>query len=358
MKIFPLKAKHGDAIIVKFESKTKQYTFVVDGGPSETAEEIADVYDNLEYIDVLILTHYDEDHISGLIEFFSRHKEDKEEKIGQVWVNGAHLIYYDDDENTAVAYDNAFNLVSCLNRLKTHGFIGQWRDSLTNEEEPIITDDYRIDILSPTKNILETLEKEFHDYVEEHGLQDDPDTDEDVSFDRVISDSKNALWKLAEKPLIPKTTFMNRTSIAILLQAEGKRILLMGDADVNVVTEAILKLQQSSELFESPLAVDLMKVSHHGSKANISKHFLDIISCPNYLFTTNGGSGGAYHPDRQTIAYIWKYSNKTNNKLNLFFNYPLSTIEQRNVGLLAEDEIKLFNIKDSYQEKTLPTISL
>uniref|UniRef100_UPI0040273A0C MBL fold metallo-hydrolase n=1 Tax=Prevotella sp. TaxID=59823 RepID=UPI0040273A0C len=182
MQIFPLKAKHGDAIIVKLESQTKQYTFIIDGGPSETAEEIADVYDNLGYIDVLILTHYDEDHISGLIEFFSRHKEDKEEKIGQVWVNGAHLIYYDDDENTAVAYDNAFNLASCLKRLKSHGFIGQWRDSLTNEEKPIITDDYRIDILSPTKNILETLEKKFHDYVDEHGLQDDSDMDEEVSF--------------------------------------------------------------------------------------------------------------------------------------------------------------------------------
>lgn len=358
MQIFPLKAKHGDAIIVKLESQTKQYTFIIDGGPSETAEEIADVYDNLGYIDVLILTHYDEDHISGLIEFFSRHKEDKEEKIGQVWVNGAHLIYYDDDENTAVAYDNAFNLASCLKRLKSHGFIGQWRDSLTNEEKPIITDDYRIDILSPTKNILETLEKKFHDYVDEHGLQDDSDMDEEVSFSRVISDSKTALWKLAEKPLTPKTTFMNWTSIAILLQAEGKKILLMGDADVNVVTDAILKLQQLSELFESPLKVDLMKVSHHGSKANISKRFLGLIDCQNYLFTTNGGSGGAYHPDRQTIAYIWKYSKNQNSKLNLYFNYPLSTIAQRNVGLLSENEIRLFNIVDSYQDRTLPTISL
>ena len=358
MQIFPLKAKHGDAIIVKFESKTKLYTFVIDGGPSETAEEIADVYDNLGYIDIIILTHYDENHISGLIEFFSRHKNDKNERVGQVWVNGAHLIYYDDDENTTVAYDNAFNLVSCLNRLKSHGFIGQWRDSLTNEEKPIITDDYRIDILSPTKNILETLEKKFHDYVDEHGLQDDPDMDEDVSFTRVITDSKSALWKLAEKPLTLKTTFMNRTSIAILLQAEGKRILLMGDADVNVVTDAILKLQQSSELFESPLVLDLMKVSHHGSKANVSKRFLDLIDCKNYLFTTNGGSGGAYHPDRQTIAYIWKCSKKSNDKLNLFFNYPLSKIEQRNVGLLSEDDIKLFNIIDNYLDKTLPTISL
>ena len=76
------------------------------------------------------------------------------------------------------------------------------------------------------------------------------------------------------------------------------------------------------------------------------------------MVSTNGGSGGAYHPDRQTIAYIWKYSKNQNSKLNLYFNYPLSTIAQRNVGLLSENEIRLFNIVDSYQDRTLPTISL
>ena len=118
MKIFPLKAAHGDALIIQFSSKNRNYTIVIDGGPSETAEYVVNLYDKLGYIDLLVLTHYDEDHIAGLLDFFSRHKKDKVEYVGQVWVNGAHLIYYDDEVNTS-AYENAFNLTSCLNRLKT-----------------------------------------------------------------------------------------------------------------------------------------------------------------------------------------------------------------------------------------------
>ena len=70
MYIYPLKAAHGDALIIKFFAKVRQYTIVVDGGPASTADDIADIYDTLEYIDLLILTHYDEDHISGLLEYF------------------------------------------------------------------------------------------------------------------------------------------------------------------------------------------------------------------------------------------------------------------------------------------------
>lgn len=55
MYIYPLKAAHGDALIIKFFVKVKLYTIVVDGGPSSTADDIADVYDTLEYIDLLIL---------------------------------------------------------------------------------------------------------------------------------------------------------------------------------------------------------------------------------------------------------------------------------------------------------------
>ena len=190
MYIYPLKAAHGDALIINFFANARQYTIVVDGGPASTADDIANVYDSLEYIDLLILTHYDEDHISGLLEYFSRHKGDYANRIGKVWVNGAHLIYYDDDENTT-AYDNAFCLTTCLDKLKKHGFIGQWDEKVTDEFAPVVTEDYRIDVLSPTNEILEILEKKFKEYIEEHGLHDEPDIE--VSFAHVLADSKKHL---------------------------------------------------------------------------------------------------------------------------------------------------------------------
>lgn len=358
MYIYPLKAAHGDALIIKFFAKVRLYTIVVDGGPASTADDIANIYDTLEYIDLLILTHYDEDHISGLLEYFSRHKVDYANRIGKVWVNGAHLIYYDDEENTT-AYDNAFSLITCLDKLKKHGFIGQWDDKVTDVFAPVVTEDYRIDVLSPTNEILEILEKKFKEYIEEHGLQDELDTDTEVSFAHVLADSKKTLDELSLSVIRGKTSFMNSTSIAFLLRAEGKCILLLGDADPIVVSKSLEKLIQSDSTLGEPLHIDLMKVSHHGSKVNIRKELLDLIDCKKYLFTTNGGTGGSYHPDRMTLAYLWKYSNYSkDNKLTLYFNYPLSSIEERNIGILSSEELKIFNIVDNYENDSLPMIAL
>lgn len=358
MYIYPLKAAHGDALIIKFFAKVRQYTIVVDGGPASTADDIADIYDTLEYIDLLILTHYDEDHISGLLEYFSRHKNDHTNRIGKVWVNGAHLIYYDDEENTT-AYNNAFSLITCLDKLKAHGFIGQWDDNVTDMFAPVVTEDYRIDILSPTNKILETLEKKFEEYIEEHGLQDELDTDTEVAFSHVLADSKKSLDELSASGIKSKTSFMNSTSIAFLLRAEGKCILLLGDADPMVVTKSLEKLILSDSTLGKPLHIDLIKVSHHGSKANIRKKLLELIDCQKYLFTTNGGTGGSYHPDRMTLAYLWKYSNYSkDNKLTLYFNYSLSSIEVRNIGMLSSEEQKMFNIVDNYENNFLPKITL
>lgn len=358
MKIYPLKAAHGDALIIQFSSKNGDYTIVIDGGPSETAEYVVNLYDKLGYIDLLVLTHYDEDHIAGLLDFFSCHKKDKVEYIGQVWVNGAHLIYYDDDMN-ASAYENAFNLTSCLNHLKSNGFIGNWMDGITNDITPIITDDYRIDILSPTSDILQKLEREFKQYVDAHGLQDDSDVDEEVSSVSVSVNAGKSLEELSGKTFKKDYSFMNRTSIAFLLRAEGKNILLMGDADPMVVVDALNNLILKDESLSIPLRVDLMKVSHHGSKYNTCRTLLDMLDCPNYLFTTNGGTGSAYHPDRMTLAYIKKYARcAEEQKLNFYFNYPLFTIEERNTGLLTDAERTLFNIIDQYDNNTVPLIIL
>ena len=98
-----------------------------------------------------------------------------------------------------------------------------------------------------------------------------------------------------------------------------------------------------------------MKLSHHGSKGNISKEFLEIIDCSDFLFTTNGGIGGAYHPDRKTIALIKNNQDKKSSekKTTLRFNYPLKTIMDRTTGLLSEEEQKFFDICENKDEINL-----
>ena len=351
MIIEPLKAEHGDAIVIRFVNEDNKAIIVIDGGPVSCADRIADYYDTLGHIDLLILTHYDEDHIGGLLEYLGRHIKDKSDKIGEIWVNGARNINFDKDENVS-SYDNAYTLASSINRMKEQGFFKSFVYNINNSMDDVIREGYVLRILTPTSSFLEKLEKDFQQYVDEHGLADDPDTDEQVSYGRTLKDSQKSLEALAEEKHKATTTFMNQTSISFILYAEGKSIMMLGDADINDVE---MKLKDMGYSKDNPIHLDLVKVSHHGSKGNISKEFLEIIDCNDFLFTTNGGTGGAYHPDRKTIALIKNNQDKKSSekKTTLRFNYPLKTIMNRTTGLLSEDEQEFFEIEDSTKEINL-----
>ena len=339
MRIIPLQAAHGDAIIVEAEKEGRIFRIVIDGGPEETAEVIAKCYMELGHIDLLILTHYDNDHITGILRYFECLKGDGC-IVDTVWANCASIVDYDDEENES-SYEDAYVLSKLLSKLKRRGLVGKWIENVTTEMGHDTVGPFMIDILSPTTDIHCDLLKHYRDYIDKHGLEDDPDDDEDVSFSRVQSDASKDLSTLALSFRQSSTTFMNRSSIALRVQADGKTILLLGDADAKVITDAIegLVIKEGN-----PMHVDLVKVSHHGSKTNINENLFKLIECSNYLFTTDGGKGGAYHPDRQTIACIDAWARKNDSQLTLYFNYPLDTIMGRNAGLLKESEKERFHI--------------
>lgn len=351
MIIEPLKAEHGDAIVIRMNNEGSQTLIVIDGGPVNCAERIADYYDTLGYIDLLILTHYDEDHIGGLLEYIGRHTKDKSELIGEIWVNGAWVINFDKDENVS-SYDNAYNLASCINCMKDKGIIKSLVYNINNSMDDVKCEGFALSILTPNSSCLEMLENEFKRYVDEHGLADDPDTDEQVSYGRTLKDSQKSLKTLADEKHKANTTFMNKTSISFILYTEGKGIMMLGDADINDVVKKLTDMGYSKE---NPIHLDLIKLSHHGSKGNINKEFLEIIDCNDFLFTTNGGTGGAYHPDRKTIALIKNNQDKKSSekKTTLRFNYPLKTIMDRTTGLLSEDEQEFFEIEENTKEINL-----
>lgn len=352
MVIFPLRAAYGDALILESEHEGRTFRIVVDGGPQETADKIADHFLVIGHIDLLILTHYDEDHIMGVLKFFEQLKGNQC-VVSRVWANCASIVDYDDDVEAA-AYENAYKLSNKLSRLQKCGVIGEWVDDITTEKEPITIGPFQIDVLSPTIAINNELKARYEKYIEENGLQDDPDLDEEISLARVQCDASKPLDNLAETFKATSTTFMNKTSIALRIIADGKTVLLLGDADANVIADSLSDLKSTKD---NPMKVDLIKMSHHGSKSNINRKLLSLIDCLRFLFTTNGGTGGAYHPDRQTIACLDSWLPASNGKIILYFNYPLSQIMERNAGLLSDEERGKFSIVDEYPS-SIPSIAI
>jgi hypothetical protein len=105
----------------------------------------------------------------------------------------------------------------------------------------------------------------------------------------------------------------NGSSIAFLAEYAGKSVLFLADAHPDVICESLQRL--CAERGVEKVAVDAVKVAHHGSKNNISQDMLKLIHSPAYLVSTNGDQ--FEHPDAECIALILKHGKPS----RLYFNY-------------------------------------
>ncbi len=77
----------------------------------------------------------------------------------------------------------------------------------------------------------------------------------------------------------------NDGSIAVLVERNGKKILWLADAWPSTIVSALRNLGYSSG---KPLEVDMVKVSHHGSRGNNSNELYSLIRCNKYVFCASG----------------------------------------------------------------------
>jgi hypothetical protein len=156
-------------------------------------------------------------------------------------------------------------------------------------------------ILSPTWEKLRALQSTWDTEVKKAGL--DPTTtppppQPSTPGFEAFGFNINAL---ADWPFDEDQTKPNGTSIAFLLEYEGKTMLLGADAHPSVLI-ASLKLLEGRE----DLVIDLLKVPHHGSRNNVSKELVELVRCRNALFSTNGAH--YHHPDKEAVARVIKCS--------------------------------------------------
>jgi Metallo-beta-lactamase superfamily len=80
----------------------------------------------------------------------------------------------------------------------------------------------------------------------------------------------------------------NLSSIVILAQVSGKKMLLTGDARGDDILEG---LQAAGLLDEPPLHVDLLKLPHHGSDRNVETDFFRKVIADHYVVSGDGTDG-------------------------------------------------------------------
>lgn len=314
-----LKANHGDCILVRHEGASGVFNILIDGGPSSAFRygpwqryagalcvALDDLKDKGQEVDLVILTHIDDDHINGLIKAFEKTNYLRQ-MAKSIWFNSSRIItrYFNEPEiaenNILLTDDSPETSVQQGKDLEILlDEIGCVRAPLVMASQVHNAGPFTLRILSPNR---EQLQKLLHKWPTENepGLTSPHNNDYHLS----LSD----IW--AEDKFESDQSIYNGSSIAFLLEADGKKMLFLGDAHDQGVKENLGALGYSNA---NRLKVDLVKISHHGSQHNTSNELLAMLDSPRYVISTDGSKHGL--PNKRTIARIIKTTNGT-----IYFNY-------------------------------------
>lgn len=340
-------------------------------------------------LDILIVSHYDDDHIAGVIDMLSD-IEFKDLYIGKILYN----CFQDYDSATAKRIQNdnkelldkyAANLkngnnsygtkisapqASCLClllRANEKWFLGWERHILTEGETVRVDSDSKwgeLYVLSPS---CESLAELKHDFVKEyvkcvHELPpQDSFENQDAYWEMLlrITSSKSRLREripvnssiitkrfLEKKAMIDPDesgiTPPNKASLALIWECNGKKILLGGDAIASQLYKAI-----SNRYSENQVWFEAIKIPHHGSKNNMSNVLSSFIDSEHYFLT--GGKKGE-GPNYETLAKIILHPLNTNTAIRMIhYNRIVNLtelqrlIKDENVNLMDSCNAKLTN---------------
>lgn len=343
-ELFFLPAAHGDAFIIHCFKGANEGFIIVDGGPyvNKLRNPFLSEVEKLTKIDLLILTHQDDDHLIGIKEYIKKHQYDKPFPVETLWVNSASLVEIAKGGNLSANHAN--KMADILREIEKTSSI-RWKECVC---QGFATNDIQfadIKIVSPTKEVLEIFLKEYEKKtkIEEHTIIN-------LAANRRYDDFNLSLDNLTKRkknyPTLHSCNYnelANMTSIAFILECEGLKLLMLGDSFPQIVEEYLRSEGYSSK---NKLQVDYVKVSHHGSRNNTSNSLLDMIDCHNYLISTNGGTLSTYHPDRETFANILCHvERKREETIHLFFNHKIDKITERVGPLFRKEEQEIYNFK-------------
>jgi hypothetical protein len=371
----PLQAKEGDCLLLHWGTKAAPKLAVIDGGPGRVYEDsleprLEEIRTNRQLdrlaIDLVMVSHVDNDHIVGIKKFFRGLKSEIDKntpenkrpfKVARLWHNTFNDIlgdgidgYYksftasftasvggepnpdvvskieqtfkDNGEDAEEARDKAYDIGLIL---AGHGEARELRDNhnfLYQKNEiaalnhpfkkagkaTLITAE-----MTPTPAKVAGLQFRVAGPLEAQivALQ--------KAFDKHIKDkglTANAVLAAYADKSVP-----NLSSIVCLVEMEGKTILLTGDARGDYILDG---LKKAKILTKETMDVDVLKVPHHGSEHNLEPGFFQTIIADTYVFSADGKYG---NPDREPLDWLIQARGK-GAKYDIVLTYPVVDIDK------------------------------
>ena len=357
----------GDCVFILLRDEGAQYAIMVDCGKLEDDIE-AFIREELAWkIDLLIVTHIDNDHIEGITELLKK----PEVQVGKIIFNcyrrkgkaGRRLSVYQEEKLATIKREIGY-VVGDIVEHDVDARTAMTGLAATILENPAMKKawdaDYSISgmclnleewgsitFLSPTQKDLDNLDHEFrHVLFDELNVdntmgewkkQEDlyeillryiqtqyPDTDARVEKATAGETTLEAeLTRASKEPVNTESiSTANKASLAFVWEKDGKKILVLGDANPDVVVEGLLEHYKEKSF---PILFDAIKVSHHGSHYNTTTEMLRHADSAHYFFT--GGTEGK-RPSAEAIGRIvLRELPEGVEKRILHFNYCTSIVK-------------------------------
>ena len=311
-----LPAREGDSIWLRW-GKDLAFQMLIDMGTVQTGlalrKRLEALPENGRNFELVVVIHIDCDHINGALSALVDNAPIPGLSIKDFWFNGlAHLDYN----------PNADSLEE-LGAVKGE-MLSEWlKDKPWNlqfdggpicrdpsKPAPVIelADELRITVLGPTpqrlKQLLPTWQKEWREALAKYEEKDRGEEGELEALGaskKLTLRSMQDLIKLATKTTKTDKSRANGSSIALLIEYQGNRVLLSGDAYASDLVEAIESIDSTK-----PMTLDAFKVPHHGSSKNISSKLVKSVVCDHWIISTEGNR--FRHPDDEAVAKLIHHS--------------------------------------------------
>lgn len=338
---------------------------LVDGGHASTFQdciepELGALAGHGYGLDLVVASHVDADHITGLIAFLRANGKAAEPRligVKDVWHNSLRCLTGHtrgiattdgtDDEIVAEIRRRGFplpvnpnpaevsarqgsSLAAVLfdNKYRWNGGDGMVRICWNGPETVAVTPTLKVIVIGPSHDRLDALRDWWIGKMRRSGfggmIRSAAKFDDAFEFMAAHGDhEKNADPREISRRLPGRRTLaevheaddsiVNGSSITLLLEHNDVRVLLLADAWAADVVSSLRSLNPGGTM----MLFDAVKVAHHGSMRNTSPELLELIDSPRFLISTNGDRHG--HPDVEVLRAI--VDRPARFRRTLYFNY-------------------------------------
>jgi len=371
LKMYP--ARNGDAFLIR-ENEPNPVAILIDGGYASTfqaciSSDLTGLAQLGYSLNLVVATHIDADHLSGLLTFFKLNGNSQAPKIIQVedaWHNSLRGLAFmpmgdgditpdDQDllieirrrgypmpvESMAEPVEISARQGSSLAALLLGGGYrwnaGDGTRSINSSETSSfeLRPDVRLRVIGPPVARLEKLRRWWIAELQRLGFAGAIGTNSafDDAFEFLcafedlrtsVSAEPTALSASASRCLneayLADDSVTNGSSISLIVEVGASRLLFLGDSWAEDIEAALRELPNA--VF--PMIFDAIKISHHGSLRNTSPALLELVDSPLFFISSSGEHH--CHPDFEVLKAI--VDRPSDFRRHLHFNYTTPASRQ------------------------------